>query len=550
MKNAKASILSRRLLIGAAAGLLLLAAAVFALWQTRAGIAERIIADALAARGLAPASFRVSMLGLRSIEVADLAIGPAGGAATKGTPPPDIAASRITVTYRIGELLSGRVQSIEVAGLRVNARIDERGFSLGAADGLLHQAGAGGGAAALPDIHVVDAAILLATPQGPLELGGNLDLSQVAAAAPIDIAVPALRLVDRASPIRFEPIDIAGKINFDGRALTLAADGRSASPKASGAELAKISGQYDLSAASGAVRVTGSLAFTPGKLEPQILFPVLKGLMTNVQGKASYQADISIARGALRSSGEVSLAGIGFDAYSASFAGLTGTVRLASLAPLRTRGPQALSVGLVQAGIPLKDGRVAFEIGRSALPRLIEAKWPFADGQLTLTSAQGADNEFDLVVENADVASLLTLADVPGLSGTGTISGKVPVVLENGNPMIRHGALEAAKGGVIAYKSASADAAAGNEQTKLLTDALKDFHYTELSGTLDGNANGELQFHLRLRGANPAVYSGYPIILNVNLQGSLADLLRHGTVGLRPMELIRGEIAPTKKAKP
>jgi len=92
--------------------------------------------------------------------------------------------------------------------------------------------------------------------------------------------------------------------------------------------------------------------------------------------------------------------------------------------------------------------------------------------------------------------------------------------------------------GIIIYRGEAADAAA-TEQTKLLTDALQNFHYTELAGGLSGNANGDLVLRLSLKGANPDLYDGYPFAINVKLEGSLADLLRRGTVGFRPLELIK-----------
>ncbi|HUD49965.1 YdbH domain-containing protein [Parvibaculum sp.] len=535
----------RRLLLAGLGLVAVLLVGAGILWQTRIGLAERAIANALAARGIAPVSFHVSLLGLRSIEVGDLAIGPSANGAEPG---PDVEADRISIMYRFGELLSGRVQSIEVSGLRVRARIDDRGLSLGAASSLLEQGGTGGAAGALPDIHIDGARIEIATPQGPFAIEGQLDISKAGATAPIAISVPALRLFDRSASIRFQPVDFTGRADLDGQRLTLGATARSTAPGSTGVELAKISGDYDLAAAKGAARVSGALVFAPGKLEPQTVLPVLKGLATNVGGKLTYRADFTVSAGQMGSSGEVVLTGIGFEAYTAKIGGLTGPVKLASLMPPRTRGPQTLSVGLVQAGFPLKDGRVTFDIGKTGVPHLVDATWPFADGKLTLASTSSSSDRFELTAENVEVAALLALVDVPGLSGSGTLSGKVPVRIENGNPIVEGGNLAAMEGGVIVYKSAAAEAATGSEQTKLLTDALKDFHYTELVGTLDGNVNGDLQFRLRLKGANPALYNGYPIVLNVNLQGSLADLIRRGTVGLRPMELIRSEVAPQKVA--
>src|SRR5690606_10601978 len=154
-------------------------------WAERVALAERALADALAARGIGPVSFRVSSLGLRSIELADAALGEG-----------DIAAGRIGVVYSFGELLSGRVRAVEISDLRVKARIDARGISCGAGDSLVRgMAGASGGGAGmdLPDIHVRSAMVDLATEAGRILLDGSLDLTQSDAASPAAIAVPALR---------------------------------------------------------------------------------------------------------------------------------------------------------------------------------------------------------------------------------------------------------------------------------------------------------------------------------------------------------------------
>ena len=62
----------------------------------------------------------------------------------------------------------------------------------------------------------------------------------------------------------------------------------------------------------------------------------------------------------------------------------------------------------------------------------------------------------------------------------------------------------------------------------LLLQALRDFRYESLSMTLNGETGGETEIGLRISGANPELYDGYPIALNVNVSGELYDLLRQG----------------------
>ncbi len=656
--------LARRWIASAVVLLVVACVALFVLWQSRLGLAERIVADALTTRGISNASFRVSALGFKSIEVRDLTITKNDGENDGEATPPDLAAKQISVNYKLGELLSGRVQSIEVDGLRVNARLNDQGLSLGAADPLLHLGGGTSSGAALPAVHIVDAAIHLVTPQGAFDATGNADVTQADATAPIMVALPALRLSEQASPARFEPVMLTGQLlydsnrltfdavgttalsdgpgtlltkitghydvetasasakanghltfapgafepkdissalkeltsdlrgtltyqadlsfaegtfsalgdldvshastssvplqpvaltahlQFDGKRLTFNANGRTSPASGAGVALGKITGHYNVETARASAKASGQLDFVPGKLAPKDLSPALKNIVSELQGRVAYQGDFSLAANKLNSSGKVSLSNIGFRVDSTTVAGVAGTVKLSSLMPPRTSSVQVLTVAHVETVVPLDKGTVKFNVGAGMNAQLVEAKWPFNGGHLTLTSPENVTNKYKLAVDKVDIAKLLQMADLPGLSGTGTLSGTFPLKIVNGDPIITNGAISSSGNGVIIYNNDAADAAANTEQTQLLAQALKDFHYTELSGAVDGNINGNLQFKIGLHGANPALYDGYPIHLNVNLQGSLADLIRRGTVGLRPLELIQSGVGREKEANP
>lgn len=539
--------LGRRSLIAAVALLVVVSVALAVLWQSRLALAERIVADALTARGISNASFRISALGFKSIEVFDLTLSSEAGNEAQS---PDLAVRRISVIYNFGELLSGRVQSIEVDGLRVNARLDDNGLSLGAADSLLQQGGTNAAAAALPDIHVLDAAIHLTTTQGSFNASGDLDVSQANATAPIVVALPALHVSDAASPALFVPVVLEARLNLDGQHLTFEADGRSAPTKGRGVALTKITGQYDIDKATASATASGQLTFAPGKLQPQDLSSALKGYVGDLRGGVSYTAQFSFANSKLTSSGKVVLSNLGFSAGPTIVTGVAGTVRLSSLLPPRTSGVQRLTVARVETAVALDNGIVTFNVGPDMAVELVEAAWPFTGGHLTLTVPRGTTDSYNLKVENVDVEKLLKLLDVPGLSGTGKLNGQFPLKIVKGDPIITDGALSASGSGVIIYKNEAADAAANTEQTQLLSEALKNFHYTELTGALDGNINGNLKFRIGLRGANPSLYDGYPINLNVNLEGSLVDIIRRGTVGLRPLELIQSGVGKNEEARP
>src|SRR5690554_3950418 len=143
------------LLIGAV--LLICAIAAIWAWQQRRDLAAQVIASELAARGIAPVSFSVSFIGLRSISLADVVIGDPAS--------PDARVDDVTVTYSLGELISGRVRGLKVGEVYGRIGLSEDGLSLGALDPLL-QGGGGGGGISVPPVDIEKAVLEIGTPQG------------------------------------------------------------------------------------------------------------------------------------------------------------------------------------------------------------------------------------------------------------------------------------------------------------------------------------------------------------------------------------------------
>ncbi|ABS63783.1 hypothetical protein Plav_2169 [Parvibaculum lavamentivorans DS-1] len=392
---------------------------------------------------------------------------------------------------------------------------------------------------------------------GPVRFSTVLGGADGSEASPLRVELDAVRVEDLARPNRFAPLTIEGPIEFLQPVLSARLIARSALPAIRGARLGELTAQYDIAAGKGNLRASGNLEFAPGRLELQTVLPLLRGSVTRMSGKMSYTAEATLSDRGVTSSARATVSNLGFVTTAATAEGVEGNVRLASLLPLRTQGVQTLRIKRLQAGVPLSDGAISFDFNREGL-RLVDATWPFAKGKLILVSSGGAitasNAEFILTVQDIDLAALIELVEVPGLRATGHISGKVPVAIRNGDPILLDGKVAAQDDGIITYKSAATDAAP-TEQTKLLTDALRNFHYTELSGGLSGNANGDLVLALALRGANPDLYDGYPFAINVKLEGSLAEVLRRGTVGFSPIELIKQEpepalTPPAKKMEP
>src|SRR5690606_27419798 len=113
------------------------------------------------------------------------------------------------------------------------------------------------------------------------------------------------------------------------------------------------------------------------------------------------------------------------------------------------------------------------------------------------------------------------------LSGSGKLSGQIPLVLSANSLSVAEGVVAAqAPGGYLQYHSAQAtEMAAGSQGMKIVTDALSDFHYTLLRSQVTYEENGRLLLGVRLEGQNPSVENGRPIHLNVTLEEDLPALI-------------------------
>lgn len=163
----------------------LLALAALAGWMLRfriaTGIVDRKLADAHV-----PASYRLTGIGPFRERMEDVRIGDPNG--------PDLIARRIDVALDYS--WSGPVvRAISVDGVRLRARLDRNGLSLGAIDRLMPKST--GGQTKLPDIAVSlrDVQVALATPNGAIaatiEGTGN---PQIDFRGKARIEAPALRL--------------------------------------------------------------------------------------------------------------------------------------------------------------------------------------------------------------------------------------------------------------------------------------------------------------------------------------------------------------------
>ncbi|MGB1025119.1 MAG: intermembrane phospholipid transport protein YdbH family protein [Rhodospirillaceae bacterium] len=211
---------------------------------------------------------------------------------------------------------------------------------------------------------------------------------------------------------------------------------------------------------------------------------------------------------------------------------INGVVRLTGFDPLRSP-VQELAIAEIDAGIPLTgvlvnyqfDGRGNLLVDRASLSL---AGGMIATEGLTVPLRSGAPLDIPLSVSGLQLADLARLTELDGLQATGTLSGEIPLQLREDELFIDFATLTSDSPGTLIYipPADPETIAAGNEGVKLLLLAVDDFHYESLILTIDGSPDGEVEVDLGIAGANPALYDGYPIELNLSVTGAVMELVR------------------------
>ncbi len=62
--------------------------------------------------------------------------------------------------------------------------------------------------------------------------------------------------------------------------------------------------------------------------------------------------------------------------------------------------------------------------------------------------------------------------------------------------------------------------------TNIGLQAMENFQYQDLSGTINYQADGTYRITIRLEGKNPDLYGGHPVVFNLNINGSLPAAFR------------------------
>ncbi len=336
------------------------------------------------------------------------------------------------------------------------------------------------------------------------------------------------KVSDSAMPVRFASFALIAQGERDRNALV--ASGRITAGR--GFVLA-FDGRHDLASGDASVDLeTEPVRFQPDGLQPDDLLPVIGRTPHRVEGAISARGTLSW-RGSLEGDVAVRLDGVGFETGIARIGDLDATLRLDSIMPPRTPGAQHITGTLQVAGLPTAP--LDLRLGLPGDNRLVvsSATLGLAGGTIglgDLAVALGQPVETALELRSIDLGAMLALSGIDGLSGSGVIEGRIPVRMDDAGFVIASGRLASTGPGIVRYTGAGLPegVTAGHDDAgdavRLLRQALADFHYADLSLTLDRSASGEGSLLVSLRGANPAVLDNHPFDINIRLEANFDQL--------------------------
>lgn len=309
-----------------------------------------------------------------------------------------------------------------------------------------------------------------------------------------------------------------GRINAEGD-IVLAEDAT---------QLAHFTAEHDVDAGGGHAQVAAhALTFSP-TLQPYDITERARGMVENVRGPVDLTADITWSEAEILGTGLAHLDGVSLATATIPIVqNVRGDIAFDNLFELTTPPGQNITVGVLNPGVAVSNGRVRFQLLDQQRVSIESAEFDFASGTLAMsptTITLGADEtQFELTLRDVDATALLASLSVPDLEATGQLEGSFPLRLTRQSAFVEHGVLRATDGGgTLSYTGQAGQNATG--MARVAFDALRSFRYDVLSLTLDGDINGDVVSAIEFSGHN----SGEPVDL-----GPIAPVPGLGNVEVR-----------------
>ena len=320
-----------------------------------------------------------------------------------------------------------------------------------------------------------------------------------------------------------------------------------------------ITGKHNLPAQKGSLNLAmPQTTMRSGVYTLKDIFPLSATYVQDVTGTIGMSAALGwhkIKSGwATSSQGEIFLRDVTGNVKGNIINNVSGVIAFDSLMPL-TMKQQRLAVGSVNVGLPLSAGLVVASLDAQNRFTLHEAEWTLAEGKISSSPFTvklddlSADN-ITLTARDLQLSSLFKIAPLDGLTAEGLVDGVLPLRLTKGDLSIENGVLESKGSGNIRYNPQDMPAFLRDNTQKQMVDlqvALRAFEFESLRLTLNGTLGKDQKIGISVKGRNPEFYDGFPVNLNLNVEGPLENILRYSPGSSQIPDSIRNQLEEYEK---
>lgn len=469
--------------------------------------------------GVGPVSLEVAELDHEGARIRRLEVGD----------PVTLSIDQLDFTWTPTEIGQLQIAQLALTGVHLRASITQDGaLSFGALDPALE--GESDGTLMLPrEVTFSDARVDFATPLGAVSLDG-IGGRVLPAAAGLGSGELEARLSDPATPQRFPPLRLevrAASTGKDGITFDFGAETEDGGVHVSGA------GSFAPESRTGELELTlAPVALGPEAVNLAKLAPAFASQLPTARGGISGHVKVRLRdeeKAPYSLSGELNLDGLDLERSETRLEGLDGKIRFAGPDPWHTPGKQELRFALLDLVGALHDGAIRFEArGTEVQLTSFEAGW--AGGQVAIRGrfdVMNREGTMTVEVTQVDLEHLLNELDIADLSGTGRISGAMPLVLSGDELRVNAALAASPAGGLIRWRPAAGAAKrlGLTGDLAVVADALEDYHYEELKVGLEGDLAGDVVMQLGLKGSNPAYESGRPVHLDLQVETNVPATL-------------------------
>lgn len=345
----------------------------------------------------------------------------------------------------------------------------------------------------------------------------------------------AVRLEHLMPEPQFAPLTVSASIRYQLDAAEEASYVLDLTGKLPGVDALKITGHASPNGERGVVKAAiGPIQFVPHGVQPGQFSPALTALK-NVSGMIGAHASIKWSDRYIRDSqGEITVQQLSLTHPSITLKDGNMSLKLQNLLSPQSPPQQLITIQNIDIGMPIRNVLMDFQLetGKSTRITLDKMQFSMMEGTVSLKPVAidpiAARSDIVVHIDAIDLATFFEMIQIEGLTGTGHVSGDIPIMLERNQVTIRDGQLFTMAPGTLRFKSDKAVQmlSGTGEEMNLLLQALQDFQYSELTLHLDKSATHDLTAQLSLLGHNPAIKDGRPFRLNIKLESNIDKILR------------------------